>query len=89
MLLPTFARAPYDGNGQYNPSLICPYLHPRTAANLHSKYADLLYWPGLYNQYPNVTTIPMKSVIEAAFKKREAAANLISNSHPQFKQNLP
>ena len=88
MLLPGFPMAPYNHVNQYDPSVIYPYLHPRTAANLKSGYADLYYWPGLYSNYPGVNPVPIKNIIETAFTKRETYEHLIDNSHPQYKQNL-
>lgn len=87
MLLPTFPQPPYNALGQYSPPLIYPYLHPRTAANLHTGYADLYYWPQLYSNYPGVTTTPMATIIEKAFEKRDDKAHLIDNSHAQYKNN--
>jgi hypothetical protein len=71
MLLPSFPRPPYNVFGFYDPTVIYPYLHPRTVANLSSGYADLYFWPGLYTEHPGYTLIPMPQVIETAFKKRE------------------
>lgn len=88
MLLPDFPQPPYDQNNNYDKSFIYPYLHPRTAANLQSDYADLYYWPGLYSQYPGVGTAPMKNIIETAFNKRDSHEHLIDNSQLQFEQNL-
>jgi len=89
MLLPGFPVAPYNAQGQYDPSVIYPYLHPRTAANIESKYADLYYWPGLFANYPSVSNIPIPNIIETAFQKRDSLEHLIDNSHPQYKINLP
>ncbi len=88
MLLPTFPIAPYNVNREYDPSVIYPYLHPRTAANIKSGYADLYYWPGLYTDYPGVNTVPIKQIIEMAFNKRDSHDHLIENSHPQYQRNL-
>ncbi len=88
MLLPTFPQPPYDANGQYNPKLIYRYLHPRVAANLERGYADLYYWPGLFINYPGVSSVTIPTIIEKAFAKRDSHSDLIDNSHPQYKQNL-
>lgn len=87
MLLPGFPVAPYNSFGQYDPSVIYPYLHPRTAMNIQSGYADLYYWPGLFTNYAGVNNVPMPDVIETAFKKRDTHEHLIDNSHPQYKVN--
>lgn len=88
MLLPTFPIAPYNSMGQYDPSVIYPYLHPRTAENIKNGYADLYYWPGHLNNYPGVSEVPMEKIIEKAFNKRESHSHLIDNSHPQYQRNL-
>ena len=88
MLLPGFPQPPYNSLNQYDESLVYPYLHPRTVANLKSGYANLYYWPGLYTDYPGVQTFPMKNIIETAFEKRDSHDALIDNSHPQYKNNL-
>lgn len=88
MLLPTFPVAPYDVYGNFNKKLIYPYLHPRTAANLESGYADLYYWPGMYSNYPGVISVQMNEILDAAASKRETHDHLIDNSHPQYVCNL-
>lgn len=88
MLLPTFPVAPYDAFNNYNPALIYPYLHPRTAANLASGYADLYYWPGMYTDRPGVTSVPMNEILQTAAQKRETHDQLIDNSAPQYLRNL-
>ena len=88
MLLPNFPKAPYNLLGQYDPSVIYPYLHPRTAANLKSGYADLYYWPGLYTNYAGVSEVPIKQIIETAFTKRDSQDHLIDNGHQQYRNNL-
>lgn len=86
ILLPNFPMAPFDGYGNYDERVIYPYLHPRTAANLASGYADLYFWPGMYTNY-QVTTVPVPNIIEHAFTKRDTHQHLIDCSHPQYKQN--
>ncbi len=86
LLLPTFPASPFDMNGNYNESLIYPYLHPRTAANLQSGYADLYFWPGMY---PSFETATMPEIIRNAYEKRDTHAELIVNNHPQYTNNLP
>ena len=88
MLLPTFPASPYDAFGNYNPKLIYPYLHPRTAANLESGYADLYYWPGMHLDRPGVTSVPMEDILHTAASKRETHSHFIDNSHPQYLRNL-
>ncbi len=88
MLLPGFPQAPYDALNNYDQSVIYPYLHPRTVANLKSGYADLYYWPGLYAQFPGVQTVQIKNIIEEAFNKRDTHDHLIDNSHIQYFRNL-
>jgi hypothetical protein len=88
MLLPNFPVAPYDSNGNFNKRLIYPYLHPRTAANLESGYADLYYWPGLYANYPGVVSVEMPNILNDAASKRDTHNHLIDNSHPQYTRNL-
>ena len=90
MLLPTFPQPPFDALGRHDPTIIYPYLHPRTAANLKSGYADLYYWPGIYTQYLNLlTTFPIPTIIEKAFIKRDTYNYRIDNSEPQYKNNQP
>jgi hypothetical protein len=88
MLLPTFPVPPYDAYGNYDPKVIYPYLHPRTAANLESGYANLYYWPGMYANYRGVTSAPMPDILSTAATKRETHNHLIDNSHPQYALNL-
>lgn len=87
MLLPTFPGSPYDAFGNYNPKLIYPYLHPRTAANLESGYADLYFWPGMFPN-ANLTNVPMGNILHKAASKRETHNHLIENSDPQYQRNL-
>lgn len=88
MLLPGFPVAPYDAFMNYNPRIIYPYLHPRTAANLENGYADLYYWPGMYSNYPGVRSVPMSEVLDVAVAKRETHSHIIDNSAPQYTRNL-
>lgn len=88
MLLPTFPQAPYDAFGNFNPQLIYPYIHPRTAANLKSGYAALHFWPGLYTACPGYTVTPMRTIIETAAERRQSYPYLIQNSHPQYQRNV-
>ena len=88
LLLPTFPLSPYNYLNQYDPSLIYSRLHPRTAANIKSGYADLFYWPGMHTDMPGVSQTPMPNIIEQAFKKRDSHEQLIDNSAPQYKSNL-
>ena len=87
LLLPTFPASPFNALGQYDVSLISQYLHPRTAANLQNGYADLYFWPGMYQGLPEVQ-IP--DIIQKAFAKREKFSHLIdNNNHQQYQRNLP
>lgn len=86
LLLPTFPVRPFNALGQYDVSLISQYLHPRTAANLQNGYADLYFWPGMYQNLPEVQ-IP--DIIQKAFTKREKFSHLIDNNrHQQYQRNL-
>jgi hypothetical protein len=87
LLLPTFPGIPYDAYGNYNPSLIYPYLHARTAANLESGYADLYFWPGMYSGYSQ-NTVHIPDILHYAASKRETHTHLINNSAPQYVRNL-
>jgi hypothetical protein len=87
LLLPGFPQAPYDALNNYNPKVIYPYLHPRTAANLESGYADLYYWPGLFTNYHGLISTPFPNIIQQAFTKRDTHEHLIDNSEPQYKEN--
>jgi hypothetical protein len=89
MLLPTFPISPYNLQNQYEPSRIYPRLHPRTAANLKSQYADLFYWPGMHSNMPGVVQTPIPTIIETAFNKRSTHEAFIDNSNPQYQNNLP
>ncbi len=86
IILPNFPAVPFNARGEYDQSLLYPYLHPRTAANVKSGYADLYYWPGMYTQ---LGSTQITDAIEAAAKKRETHDHLIDNSHPQYANNLP
>lgn len=85
LLLPTFPVSPFNALGQYDVSLISKYLHPRTAANLQNGYADLYFWPGMYQNLP---TVQIPDIIQKAFTKRDSHNHLIDNSHLQYKNNL-
>lgn len=85
MILPTFPVRPFNTFGGFDQSLIYPYVHPRTAANLKSGYADLYFWPGMY---PSLPGVKMADIIESAFNKRDTHDHLIDNSHPQYQRNL-
>ena len=88
MLLPGFPISPYNSMNHYEPSRIYPYLHPRTAANLSSGYADLYYWPGLFAGLPGVKPATIPAIIQKAFIKRDSHSHLIDNSHEQYHRNL-
>ncbi|MDO8537021.1 MAG: TIR domain-containing protein [bacterium] len=87
LLLPSFLASPYNSLGQYDLSLISEYLHPRTATHLQNGYADLYYWPGMYQTLP---AVPIPNIIQQAITKRENLSHLIDNArHLQYRQNLP
>jgi hypothetical protein len=86
ILLPTFPIKPFNYLNQYDETMLYSYLHPRTAANVKSRYADVYFWPGMYSHLPSVQ---IKDVIETAFSKRDSHSHLIDNSHPQYINNLP
>lgn len=86
IILPEFPTSPFDGLGGFHQELVYPHLHPRTAANLKSGYADLYFWPGMY---PHLQNVEVKDAIEVANKKRETHEHLIDNSHQQYTNNLP
>jgi len=86
LLLPTFPVSPFNTFGQYDPSLISGYLHPRTATHLQNGYADLYFWPGMYQNLPEVQ-IP--DIIQKAIVKRDKFNHLIDNDrHLQYQRNL-
>lgn len=89
LLLPGFPVAPFNMYNQYDPSIIYPYLHPRTAANVANGYADLYFWPGMFPNIPGLNSVPIPDIIEVAFNKRQTHNHLIDNSHPQYQNNLP
>jgi len=85
ILLPEFPVWPFDALGQFNQSLLHPYLHPRTATNVNSGYAAVHSWPGMYPQLPAVF---IGDIVEGAANRRETHNHLIDNSHEQYKYNL-
>ncbi len=87
MILPTFPVKPYNHLGNYDETVLYPYLHPRTVDNLKSGYADLVYWPGLYSGMPGIVPLPIDNVIETAFNKRDSYSHLIDLSEPKYQRN--
>lgn len=86
MIIPGFPASPYDAYGNFDQSRLYPYLHPRTAENLKSGYADLYFWPDIYPQLPSV---PVKDLIERATVKRETHKDNVHTALPQYINNLP
>ena len=86
MILPNFPAVPFDIYGNYKQELLYPHLHPRTAENLRTGYADVYFWPGMY---PQLGSVLVKDLIELAAAKRETHEHLIDNSHEQYPYNLP
>jgi len=85
MILPTFPAKPIINQfGQIDNSPLYPFLHPRTAANVRSGFANLYFWPGMYPQLPE---IPIKDAFEDTFKKRITYQNYVDLSHPQYQEN--
>lgn len=86
LIIPGFPISPYDEYGNFNQSRLYPYLHPRTAENLKSGYADLYFWP---NMYPQLPSVQVKDLIEVAANKRETHKDKVHTAHPQYTNNLP
>lgn len=86
MIIPGFPVSPYDQNGNYDQSRLYPYLHPRTAENLRSGYADVYFWPGMY---PQMGSVQVKDLLEVAANKRETHKDKVHTAHPQYANNLP
>lgn len=86
MIIPGFPVSPYNEQGIYDQSRLYPYLHPRTAENLKTGYADVYFWPGMYTQMADVQ---VKDLVELAATKRETHADKVHTAHPQYANNLP
>lgn len=86
MIIPGFPISPYNEMGIFDQSRLYPHLHPRTAENLKTGYADLYFWP---NMYPSLPSVQVKELIEVAAKKRETHKDKIHTAHPQYINNLP
>ncbi|MES2213296.1 MAG: TIR domain-containing protein [Patescibacteria group bacterium] len=86
LIVPGFPGHPFDQNGVYDKALLYPHLHPRTAENVKTEYADVYFWPDMYT---NLNPVEVKDLVELASKKRESHSHLIENSHPQYVNNLP
>jgi len=86
MIVPGFPVSPYDQYGNFNQSRLYPHLHPRTAENLKTGYADLYFWPGMYPQLPPAQ---VKDLIELAAAKRETHKDKVHTAHRQYVNNLP
>ena len=86
MIVPGFPVSPYNAQGLYDETLLYPYLHPRTAENLKSGYANVYFWP---NMYPQMSAVQTKDLIETAAIKRETHKDYVHTAHPQYVNNLP
>lgn len=86
MIIPGFPASPYNEYGIYDQSRLYPYLHPRTAENLKSGYADVYFWPGMY---PQMSSVQVKDLVEIAATKRETHKDKVHTAHPQYVSNLP
>lgn len=84
MVLPNFPIRPFNAFGEYEESLLYPYLHPRTTANLKSGYVSVYFWPQLY---PNLQTVQMADAFQTAYDRRITHKHLIDNSKPQYQYN--
>lgn len=88
MILPTFPVVPFNASNQYDETLLYPYLHPRTVANIKSGYAKVYFWPGLHSGHPSMSEVQMTNIINEAATKRESHPHLIDNSAPQYSDNI-
>jgi hypothetical protein len=86
MILPSFPISPYNEYGNFDQSRLYPYLHPRTADNLKSGYADLYFWPGMY---PQLLSAQIKDLVELAAAKRETHKDKVHTANRQYVNNLP
>lgn len=84
ILLPNFPVAPFDAFNNFKKEKIYDYVHPRTAKNIESGFADVYFWP---NSYAHLNSVPVSDVIENAFQKRLSHQRLIDNSDPQYSYN--
>lgn len=86
MILPEFQASPYDAFGNFDQARLYPYLHPRTAENLKSGYADLYFWPDMY---PNLPGVEVKDIVEQAATKRDTHKDKAHTASSQYVNNLP
>lgn len=84
LLLPNFPVWPFNALGQFDKSLLRPYLHPRTWANVDNDYAAVHSWPGMY---PHLPAVFIGDILNAAAKKRETHGHIIDNSAEQYTYN--
>jgi hypothetical protein len=84
MILPTFPISPFDEFGNFKKEMLYDHVHPRTAQNIASGFADVYFWPGMYNFLPPVH---ITQAIETAFQKRISHKDLIDNSETQYVYN--
>lgn len=85
VILPTFPVRPFDTLGNYKQELLYPYLHPRTAANIKSGFAQVYFWKCDYS----LPVVDVQDVLRDAHERRITHKDLIDNSHPQYINNLP
>lgn len=86
MILPTFPVKPFHPvTGEYDVTLLFPYLHDRTVANIKSGYAPVYFWGGMY---PNMNTVEVPDLLHDAFQRRVTHKDKIDNSDEQYKRNL-
>lgn len=84
LILPDFPASAFNQLGQYDASLLSPYLHPRTADQIKSGYARVYFWPGMYQNLPEVQ---VPDILQEAFDRRISHKHLIDNSRIQYKNN--
>lgn len=84
IILPNFPVAPFDNNNNFKKEMIYPHVHPRTAKNIESGFADVYFWPGMY---AHLQDVPVTDVISNAFQKRVSHSELIDNSEEQYGRN--
>ena len=87
MIIPGFPVSPYNEFGVYDQSRLYPHLHPRTAENLKTGYADVYFWPGMYPQM--TINVQVKDLLEIATKKRDTHKDKAHTANPQYVNNIP
>ena len=84
IILPNFPIVPFDQGNNFKKEMLYQYVHPRTAKNIESGFADVYFWPGLYN---HLTDVSVSDVVETAFQKRISHQELIDHSEEQYVRN--